>query len=82
MESVLGQKLERQHIDGRSLLIVAEAAEFLGILKRFKQSSGSRSSHSIYPGPTMNENENRTKKANTLIRLFFVFFISCLTKTA
>ncbi len=79
-ESALGGKLERQHIDARSLAMAAEVADALGIAKRSKQSSRLRSSHSIYAGPATNEHKNRTKKANILKRLFFFFFIFCLTK--
>jgi hypothetical protein len=51
--------------------MVTEAAESSGIVKRSKQTPGSRSSHSSYSGAATNKNGNRTKHANTLKKVFF-----------
>ncbi len=57
------------------------AIDLWGTVKTFRQSSRSRpSSHSTYPGPARNKTRNRTKNANSVKRLFFLFFISCLTE--
>jgi len=79
MERVAKQK--QKPTNGPSLSRVSETIEILGMLKRSNSSSGSRSTDPVIPDPATNENGNREKTANTVKRVFFVFFISSLPKT-